>query len=96
MKPWLYPEALFAVTALKRLQTKCLDVLHNMTDSVIRTRKLDLLAKTWNKSEEQTEEHVFGNYFKFSIYCCQFRLQLWPRSSEPCAASREPYIEKEH
>ncbi|PNF34049.1 Cytochrome P450 4C1 [Cryptotermes secundus] len=60
LKPWLYPDTLFAATALKRLQTKCLNVLHRTTETVIRTRKLDLLAETRNKGAEQREEHVFG------------------------------------
>jgi hypothetical protein len=74
MKPWLYPEVLFAATTLKRLQNKCLDVLHHMTNSVIRTRKLDLLKETRTKGAEQSEEHVFGNYFGFSAQCLEFRL----------------------
>jgi hypothetical protein len=68
LKPWLYPDTLFAATALKRLQTKCLDVLHRTTESVIRTRKLDLLAETRNKGAEQREEHVFGKYFSFGTH----------------------------
>lgn len=60
MKPWLYPEVVFAATALKRLQTKCLDVLHHTTNSVIRARKQDLLTEARTKSAEQREEDAFG------------------------------------
>jgi hypothetical protein len=68
MKPWLYPDILFVVTALKRLQTKCLDVLHHTTNSVIWTRKQDLLAEAQAKGAEQREKNEFGNYSSFSVH----------------------------
>jgi hypothetical protein len=68
MKPWLYPELLFAATTLKGLQTKCLDLLHHMTNSVIKARKVDLMAR--NKAKErQSEEHALGNHFCFNVNC---------------------------
>jgi hypothetical protein len=75
MKPWLYPEPLFAGTTLKRLQTKCLELLHRTTNSVIRTRKLDLTTNNTAKDAEPSQDHVLGNFFCLRVNSWQFRIR---------------------
>jgi hypothetical protein len=42
-KPWIQPDFLFHLSPLANVQKQCLAVLHNMTDSVIQSRKRQLL-----------------------------------------------------
>jgi hypothetical protein len=60
LKPWLFPSALFAVTSLKKLQTKCLAILHGATKSVIMTRKQEFLAEMGTQMTEQSDENDTG------------------------------------
>jgi hypothetical protein len=53
-KPWIQPEFLFQFSSLAKVQKQCLEVLHNMTNSVIQTRKRQYLQS--GKDEKTKEE----------------------------------------
>jgi hypothetical protein len=60
LKPWLFIDKIFALSALKRGQNKCLAVLHDMTNSVIRKRKQELMAERGTQYVERSKEDEFG------------------------------------
>jgi hypothetical protein len=60
MKPWLYSDTLYALSALKTGQDKCLQVLHGTTNSVIRKRKQELLAERATESTKRSKEEESG------------------------------------
>ncbi|XP_069703349.1 cytochrome P450 4C1-like [Periplaneta americana] len=45
MKLWLYPDFLFRMSSIGKCQQKCLDILHSMTNKIIKARKQELLHK---------------------------------------------------
>jgi len=60
MKPWLFSDTVFALSALKTSQNECLKVLHNMTNSVIRKRRQELMAERATQSTERSKENDYG------------------------------------
>jgi len=59
IKPWLFFDTLFALSGLKSSQDKCLKVLHGMTNSVIRTRRQELVAELATQRTERSKEDEF-------------------------------------
>jgi hypothetical protein len=60
LKPWWYNNTIFALSTLKRVQDKCLAVLHDRTNSVIKTRKQELLAGRGVQNMERSKDDEFG------------------------------------
>jgi len=60
LKPWLFSDTVFALSALKTSQNECLKVLHDTTNSVIRKRKQELMAEQATQSTERSKEDEFG------------------------------------
>lgn len=58
-KPWLYPDFIFNLSSYGRLQKRSLVVLHNMTNSVIRTRKMEL-SQMSKSPKPNCEENDIG------------------------------------
>jgi hypothetical protein len=56
-KPWLQPDFLFHLSPLENVQRKCLEILHNMTNSVIQSRKRQYLqSKKDGPAKEDSED----------------------------------------
>jgi hypothetical protein len=60
LKPWLFNDTVFALTAAKTSQNECLKVLHGTTNSVIRKRRQELMAERATQSTERSKEDEFG------------------------------------
>jgi cytochrome P450 family 4 len=60
LKPWLFSDTVFALSALKTTQKECLNVLHNMTSSVIRKRRQEIMAERATQSKERSKEDESG------------------------------------
>jgi hypothetical protein len=60
LKPWLFSDTVFALSALKTSQNECLKVLHDTTNSVIRKRRKELMAQQATKSTERSKEGESG------------------------------------
>jgi hypothetical protein len=69
LKPWLFIDRIFLLSALKRVQNKCLAVLHDMTNSVISVRRQELLAERGVQSMEQSAEDDVGNVWLGDSSC---------------------------
>jgi hypothetical protein len=62
LKPWLFSDTVFALSGLKTTQNECLNVLHNMTNSVIRKRRQELMAERATQSKERSKEDESGKF----------------------------------
>jgi hypothetical protein len=62
LKPWLFYDTLFHLSAHKTTQNECLKVLHDMTNSVIRKRRKELLAELATQSTERSKEDAPGKF----------------------------------
>jgi len=60
LKPWLFCDTVFALSALKTSQNECLKVLHDTTNSVIRKRRQELMAEQATQSTERSKEDECG------------------------------------
>jgi hypothetical protein len=60
LKPWLFSDTVFAMSALKTSQNECLKVLHGTTNSVIRKRRQEIMAEQATQSTERSKEDKFG------------------------------------
>jgi hypothetical protein len=60
LKPWLFSDTVFALSALKTSQNECLKVLHDMTNSVIRKRRQELIAERATQSAERSKDDESG------------------------------------
>nr|CAD7402599.1 unnamed protein product [Timema poppensis] len=54
-KPWLQPEIIFRMSPTGRGHAKALEVLHGLTEKVIRTRKAEYLTKHNSTQEDPSE-----------------------------------------
>ncbi|XP_045780390.1 cytochrome P450 4V2-like [Maniola jurtina] len=60
-KPWLYSDAVFNWSFLKRKQDECLKILHNMSNTVLKKRKAEYLN---NKLSKETKDTTKGPKFR--------------------------------
>ena len=60
LRPWLFSDIVFALSAFKTSQNECLKVLHGMTNSVIRKRRQELKAELAIQSTEGSKEDESG------------------------------------
>jgi len=62
LRPWLFYDTLFQLSAHKTRQNECLKVLHDMTNSVIRKRRKELMAERATQSTERNKEDQCGKF----------------------------------
>ncbi|XP_069363029.1 cytochrome P450 4V2-like isoform X2 [Maniola hyperantus] len=60
-KPWLHSDVVFNWSSLKRKQDKCLKILHNMSNTVLKKRKSEYLN---DKLYKETEDTTKGPKFR--------------------------------
>lgn len=76
-KPWLQPDFLFKLSPLAKVQEKCLAILHNVTDSVIQTRKRQFLqSRKDGPAKEEKADIGKHNSTDKALFA--------PLSSKPC------------
>ena len=57
-KPWIHPDWLFRLSPVAKEQAKSLTVLHGMTDSVIKIRKVGYLQNMLNTPTEAERNDI--------------------------------------
>jgi hypothetical protein len=57
-KPWMQSDFLFHLSPMAKVQKKCLTILHNMTNSVIQTRKRQFLQSRKDSLEKKDNADI--------------------------------------
>jgi hypothetical protein len=55
-KPWIHPDWLFRLSPLAKQHAKYLAILHDMTNSVIMTKKSEYLKRINNSTTEERDD----------------------------------------